>query len=111
MIVLFHRTLLPGMFSQVPLSCVPPCRRLLLRGSTDRLMNWSVFRPSFTLSSLDGTRDSICLHRASSAASSPRFGSSHHDERSTNDPLERITPPSLLSMNRNGLFGCVTKSC
>ena len=63
------------------------------------------------LCSSDGIRDSICLHRASAAPLSPRFGSSHHDERSTNSPLERTTPPSLVSMNWNGLPGTVTSEC
>ena len=32
-----------------------------------------------------------------------RLGSSHQLERSTNAPLERMTPPSLASKNWNGL--------
>ena len=58
-----------------------------------------------------GSRDSICWQRASAAPVSPRFGSSHQDERSTNSPLERMTPPSFVSKNWNGLFGFVTRSC
>ena len=51
--------------SHVPLSCVPPCSMFALCGLTDRLWNWSVRSPLFSPSSFDGTRESICLQRAS----------------------------------------------
>jgi hypothetical protein len=108
--VLRQTTGLPP-FSQVPLSCVPPCSRFLSCGLTDRLVNCSVVRPLLTLSSLDGIAESICLQRAFWSAFRSRRASSHHDERSTSLPLERITPPSLLSKNWNGLPGFVTRKC
>src|SRR5512143_897813 len=110
MIVFSHLFGLPS-DSQVPLSCVPPWRTLTLCGLTERLWNWSVVSPLLRLWSSDGIRESICLQRSSEAPLSPRFGSSHHEERSTNTPLERITPPSLVSMNWNGLPGTVTIEC
>src|SRR5512136_148595 len=110
MIVFSHLTGLPS-DSQVPLSCVPPWRTFTLNGLTERLWNWSVGSPLFRLSSLDGIAESICRHRSSDAPLSPRLGSSHHDDRLTSSPLERITPPSLVSMNWNGLPGTVTIEC
>ena len=44
------------------------------------------------LRSSDGMRESICLQRASASPLKARFGSSHHEERSTSSPLERIRP-------------------
>src|SRR5262245_53248980 len=96
---------------QVPLSCVPPCSRLVLNGLTDRLWNCSVLRPLFRPSSLDGIRESICRHRSRAAPDSCRFGSSHHADRLTNSPDDRMTPPSLVSKNCNGLLGLTTRSC
>src|SRR5512139_1537301 len=93
-IVFSHLTGLP-VDSHVPLSCVPPWTSFTLNGFTDRLWNWSVDSPLFMLSSFDGIAESICLQRSSAAPVKPLFGSSHQEERSTNSPLERITPPSL----------------
>src|SRR5262245_406716 len=108
MIVFSHLTAFPS-DSQVPLSCVPPCRILALNGLTDKLWNWSVVRPLLRLVSSDGMLESIWWQRASEFAE--RFRLSHHDERSTRSPLDRITPPSFVSKNWNGLLGFVTRAC
>src|SRR6266498_5489758 len=105
-IVFSHVTVSPA-DCHVPLSCVPPCRSVTSCGLTERLWNWSVDRPLFRLVSFDGMRESSCLQRTSLSPLSPRLGSSHHEERSTNSPLERITPPSPASMNWNGSFGFI----
>src|SRR5262245_55872387 len=110
-IIMFCQVFGLPLVCHVPLSWVPPCSRFLSCGLTDRLWNCSVLRPVFILSSLDGIRDSICWQRARALPDRPRFGSVQNDERSTKDPLERMTPPSLLSKNWNGLFGLTTNAC
>jgi hypothetical protein len=82
-----------------------------LCGLAFTLIHCSVESPSFSPSSRDGIRESICSQRALSAPARPRFGSSHQSERSTNSPLERITPPSFVSKNWNGLLGLVAIAC
>ena len=58
-----------------------------------------------------GIFESICRQRSSAEPPSPRFGSSHHADRSTRSPLERMIPPSFASKNWYGLFGFVTSAC
>src|SRR5919197_221994 len=97
-----HRTGLPSVV-HVPLSCVPPWSTLTLNGLTDRLWNCSVVSPWLMPWSRVGTRESICLQRASRVALSPR--ESHSLETSANEPLERIKPPSFPSKNCSGFDG------
>src|SRR5918995_1627028 len=107
-IVFSHFTVSPGV-SQVPLSCVPPWSSTGLCGLAFTLIHCSVERPSLIPSSFDGIRESICSQRSISGPFNRRSGGLvHHDERSTNVPLDRITPPSFVSKNWNGLFGFVT---
>src|SRR6266542_3729897 len=79
--------------SNVPLSCVPPCRCFASSAATDRLWNWSVESPLFMLYRYDGTADSSCWQSVRPEPVRPR--SVHCDEMSANSPLERISPPSV----------------
>src|SRR6185295_17548110 len=98
------------LYWNVPLSCVPPCRRFLGRWAlADRLWNCSVDKPSFMLMSWLATLFSRLLHSARSAAPRPRV--LHLDEMSTSLPSERTTPPSETVMNSSGLPGTVTVAC
>ena len=68
------------MYWNVPLSCVPPCRRFCGRCAlTDRLWNCSVDRPLFMLTSWFGTRLSRLLQKAMSAAFRPRVSHLRRD--------------------------------
>src|SRR5262245_1689984 len=78
--------------SNVPLSCVPPCRCLGLSEATDRLWNCSVDRPLFMLNRCDGTAESSCWHSARFAPLMPR--ELHCEEMLVKFPLERMRPPS-----------------
>src|SRR5438552_6897369 len=87
-----HTTAEP-VVSNVPLSCVPPCRCLELSAATERLWNCRVERPLFRLYRYEGTAESICWHVARSSPLSPR-GLPHCDEMSVKIPLDRTNPPS-----------------
>src|SRR5205814_9353172 len=95
------------LYWNVPLACVPPCRRLdgFCR-LAERLWNCSVDSPLFMLTSWFATLLSKLLHSAVSAAFSPRV--SHLYEMSTRLPSERTTPPSEPTMNCSGLPGTAT---
>src|SRR5437588_6749046 len=94
------------LYSNVPLSCVPPIRLFWgLFGSADRLMNCSVSRPALMSVSWFGTLDRRDLQYALSAAFIPR--ESHLYETSAKLPSERRTPPSEPVMNCAQLPGTV----
>src|SRR5580704_1680657 len=83
--------------SQVPLSCVPPCRSFTLNGFTDRLWNCNVVNPLLMLVSLVGTRESSCWQQVSTAPDNDL--DAQFAEISVTCPLERIVPPSEDSQN------------
>src|SRR5437764_3165520 len=103
-------TLDEPLYSNVPLSCVPPMRLFCgFFGSTDRLWNCRVLSPLFRSASWFGTRQRSDLQYAVSAAFRPR--ESHLDETSANLPSEIWMPPSSPTMNCDGLPGTVTSAC
>src|SRR6476619_7500792 len=104
------QTELEPLYSNVPLSCVPPIRLFCgCRGSYERLWNWSVVRPLFSGLVWSGIRFRSDLQYAVPAGLSPRV--SHCADASTYSPFERTTPPSLPAMNCNGDPGTVTSAC
>src|SRR6266516_5957881 len=104
------QTGVPGLGrSNVPLSCVPPCRSFELAGFTERLWNWIVSSPTLRLTSCLGTRDSSCWHRVRSLPTSER--KLHREEVLEKTPSDRTTPPSEPSKNWLGLAGFVTSTC
>src|SRR6266702_466235 len=96
--------------SNVPLSCVPPCRCAALSAATDRLWNCKVESPVFKLWRKVGTLESNWSQRAKSVPLSPR-GVAHWDEMSAKLPLDRMSPPSEPSKKRAGLVGLTTSAC
>src|SRR2546425_4055739 len=104
------QTTFEPVYSNVPLSCVPPMRPVVgANGLIDRLWNWSVDSPLFRLNRYVGTRDSSCLQSARLVGPSGRL--SHCDEMSAKSPLDFIRPPSEPSKNKPGLFGATTSAC
>src|SRR6185369_8417718 len=104
------QTLGEPLYWNVPLSCVPPCRRFWGRFVlADRLWNCNVDSPLFMFTSWFGTRLSRLLQYAVLAAFIPRV--SHFADMSAKLPSERTTPPSEPVMNCSGLPGTVTMAC
>src|SRR5215210_5383090 len=99
----------PPLFHQVPLSCVPPCRSDAFFGSSDRLWNWIVASPSLRLYSVDGTAESQFWQSTRSAPERPR--PLQVEERLTNEPLVRITPPSEATNAMSGLLDAKAIAC
>src|SRR6266540_4245748 len=94
--------------SNVPLSCVPPCRCFGLSGATERLWNWSVESDLFMLYRYVGTAERSCWQSARFAPLSPR--AAHCDEMSAKLPLDRISPPSVPKIAAS-LPGISTIAC
>src|SRR5438552_11529384 len=104
-----HTTAEP-VVSNVPLSCVPPCRCLESSAATERLWNCKVESPLFRLERWLGTCDKSCWQSARSSPLSPR-GLVHCAEMFANAPSERTRPPSEPSKKRPGLPGLTTNPC
>ena len=100
---------LPAVPSQVPLSCVPPCRCFGSRGSTETVLNCSVESPVFRLEICVGTIESAFWHATRLAGLSGR--SVQSPEASAVVPLDLTTPPSEPSKKSFGFDGETTRAC
>src|SRR6202158_5427738 len=110
--MVWFQTLRLPVYSQVPLSCVPPCSSPVgFCGLAARCWNCSVFSPLFRLKSCVGMaeRSRRQVLMLLPVGKSPRW--SHWDDASTYAPLERTRPPSDPSNQTFGFPGRNTSAC